>query len=217
MWRRSLAVVVLALALAFAPASSPWLAVRAGDVGILSTGGPSTVVRSGTATVTVQPLQLDTVAVDLRLSITSPGDVTITSATPMYGFTCIGGGRAWSCVAAGVKRWKFLAGSESVAVGELRYPSVANSHVYRCTTAGTTSGGEPSWPTGAGATVTDGSVVWTESGTDHFSFAVAISPTVAYWRWVQVLFSVSYITNVATSPDLNSENDARSWLALVNG
>lgn len=45
-------------------------------------------------------------------------------------------------------------------------PSVANGFFYRCTTAGTTGTTEPVWPTTAGATVTDGTVVWT-----------------AYWWW----------------------------------
>lgn len=37
-------------------------------------------------------------------------------------------------------------------------------HYYRCTVAGTSGVSEPSWPTGAGATVTDGSITWKESG-----------------------------------------------------
>ena len=37
-------------------------------------------------------------------------------------------------------------------------------HYYKCTVAGTSGASEPSWPTGAGATVTDGGVTWKESG-----------------------------------------------------
>lgn len=40
-------------------------------------------------------------------------------------------------------------------------PTVNNGFVYVCTTSGTASGSEPTWPTTIGATVTDGTVVWT--------------------------------------------------------
>jgi len=39
-----------------------------------------------------------------------------------------------------------------------------NGHKYNCTTGGTTAATEPTWPTGTGATVSDGTVVWTENG-----------------------------------------------------
>jgi len=45
--------------------------------------------------------------------------------------------------------------------GQLVTPTVANNYTYRCTTGGTTGGSQPTWPTTIGATVADGSVVWT--------------------------------------------------------
>lgn len=39
-----------------------------------------------------------------------------------------------------------------------------NGHFYICTTAGTSGGSEPTWPTTAAGTVADGTVVWTEVG-----------------------------------------------------
>lgn len=46
----------------------------------------------------------------------------------------------------------------------LRSPTVDNDHVYRLITAGTSGAVEPTWPTAAGATVTDGTCVWQEAG-----------------------------------------------------
>lgn len=43
-------------------------------------------------------------------------------------------------------------------------PTVPNNHYYKCTTAGTSGGTEPIWPT-TGGTVTDGTAVWTDMGT----------------------------------------------------
>lgn len=48
-------------------------------------------------------------------------------------------------------------------VGDFVVPTVTNGHTFRCTTAGTSGGGEPTWSTGAGTTTADNTVVWTES------------------------------------------------------
>lgn len=51
-------------------------------------------------------------------------------------------------------------------LGERIIPTQAklNAHYYRVTTAGTSGSTEPAWPTGGGATVSDGTAVHTESG-----------------------------------------------------
>ncbi len=54
------------------------------------------------------------------------------------------------------------AGTAYVA-GSFVQPTTLNGHCYKCTSPGTTAAAEPAWPTGAGATVTDGGVTWTES------------------------------------------------------
>lgn len=62
--------------------------------------------------------------------------------------------------------WNWLPAT-AVVVGEMACPSDSfslngNGHTYRCTTPGTTGAAEPTWPTAEGATVDDGTVVWTE-------------------------------------------------------
>lgn len=54
----------------------------------------------------------------------------------------------------------------AVLAGDTVIPTVPNGHLYRCTTPGTTAGTDPVWPTGSGATVTDGTAVWTEATPD---------------------------------------------------
>lgn len=54
--------------------------------------------------------------------------------------------------------------STNVLLNDIYLPTIANGHRYKVTTAGATGSTEPSWPTGAGATVSNGSVVFTEDG-----------------------------------------------------
>jgi len=54
-------------------------------------------------------------------------------------------------------------------VGQYVTPATPNTHVYKCTTAGTTGSGTPTYPTTAGGTVTDGGVVWTEVGVNKLN------------------------------------------------
>lgn len=54
--------------------------------------------------------------------------------------------------------------STAYALNTYRVPTASNGFVYKATTAGTSAGTEPTWPTTIGATVTDGTVVWTNVG-----------------------------------------------------
>jgi len=64
----------------------------------------------------------------------------------------------------GVYVWRY--DLQTLSSGDLVVPSEAraNGHFYRVTTTGTGTAAEPTWPTGSGATVSWGSVVFTESG-----------------------------------------------------
>lgn len=86
--------------------------------------------------------------------------------------------------------------SAAVALGDTVLPATPNGRIYKCTTAGTTGAGEPTWPITAAGTVTDGTAVWTEQTTDmiggtfteatYGSYArQALAPTLANWAGTQ--------------------------------
>lgn len=56
--------------------------------------------------------------------------------------------------------------SAAVSAGDTVIPTTPNGRLYRCTTAGTTGAGEPTWPMTDAGTVTDGTAVWTEMTPD---------------------------------------------------
>lgn len=61
-------------------------------------------------------------------------------------------------------------------LGTLRQPILSNGFRYRVTTAGTSAGTEPTWPTvGLGSTVTDGTVVWTLESAHHGASEITLA------------------------------------------
>lgn len=60
--------------------------------------------------------------------------------------------------------------STAYALGDRVIPAAHNGHAYVCTTAGTSGASAPTWPTTQGATVTDGTAVWTEAGADGVEY-----------------------------------------------
>lgn len=54
--------------------------------------------------------------------------------------------------------------SHGYVVGELGVPNTDDGHIYVVQGGGTSGAAEPTWPTGAGANVTDGTVTWKEAG-----------------------------------------------------
>lgn len=72
------------------------------------------------------------------------------TATPFTTYSAIYPGATWLA-------------SRTYKVGDLVVPVVANGHFFRCTTAGISGAGEPSWTTTPAGTTTDNTVTWTES------------------------------------------------------
>jgi hypothetical protein len=66
--------------------------------------------------------------------------------------------------------------------GRARVPTdgAKNGHFYRITahTTGITGSTEPTWPTGAGATVVDGGVTWTESGSTSITAGTPVETVI---------------------------------------
>jgi hypothetical protein len=58
-------------------------------------------------------------------------------------------------------------GTTVYGLGQQVVPTTLNGFVYEVTTAGTSGGGEPTWPTTIGGTVVDGTVTWTAVESDQ--------------------------------------------------
>ena len=69
------------------------------------------------------------------------------------------------------------------ALNDRRAPITRNGHIYLATTPGTSGASEPAFPTALNATVTDGSVVWTEAGGSWAPTYDLNAAAAEGWRW----------------------------------
>ena len=87
---------------------------------------------------------------------------------------------------------------EAQIIGDLLVPSTLNGYLYRCTTAGTTGATEPTWPVAVGATVSDGTAVWT------CGVATAAAGTVSMEAVLQQMLNDSPVSLTLYAPDASS-------------
>lgn len=59
------------------------------------------------------------------------------------------------------EQYEDWAATTAYVLDDIVEPSTPNGYAYRCTTAGTSGGSEPTWGTTLGGTTADGTVVWT--------------------------------------------------------
>lgn len=60
--------------------------------------------------------------------------------------------------------------STEYQLGDIVRPATANDHIYVCVAAGTSGGTAPTWTTGRGDLITDGTVEWQEAGIGYVRF-----------------------------------------------
>lgn len=110
--------------------------------------------------------------------------------------------------------------STAVTTSSYVVPNTGNGRLYKCTTAGTTAGSEPTWPTTNGGTVSDGTAVWTEQTTAMEAGTFPVEVTGGSYARVAVAASLANFagtqgagTTVASngSSGVTSNNNAITW------
>jgi len=95
-------------------------------------------------------------------------------------------------------------------------PTTANGRSYLCTTAGTTAGTEPTWPTANAGTVADGTVVWTEVGNGgSANWRILQHTTAGETAGVVVDTGVAVVAN--TWYIIEASYNGTQWIWTING
>jgi hypothetical protein len=107
--------------------------------------------------------------------------------------------------------------STAVTSAQTTMPATPNGHMYRCSTAGTTGSGEPTWPTTSGGTVTDGTAVWTEMTPDFQANNSSVTGSEAtYGGYARVALSGLMGASSAGSASNSSVINMPSWTSGAN-
>lgn len=110
-------------------------------------------------------------------------------------------------IAGGGTTYTDWAATTAYSLTDRRKPTVANGFFYEVTTAGTSGGAEPTWPTTLGNTVSDGTVSWTCTGY-YTTLPTSHGPGVA--------FLDGYVTIMTSNAEIfhSDVNDPYTWGAL---
>lgn len=207
------------VALIFALVALP---TRASDLQILSFSGPLAGAANTNVSYSLQIQNSGPETTNASLLISPLHGQTFQSLTKPASWTCntpsVNAAGDVTCTNTAFAKTTAWVANEVVALNEFRFPTTPNGHWYKATTAGTThSTTEPTWNLGSGSTTSDGSVVWTEQGTDTFTLTVKIPSGTTLWTWTQVLSFLSFTPTSTSPPDPTEENDWAYAPTRVNG
>lgn len=104
------------------------------------------------------------------------------------------------------------ANSTAYSVGQIATPG--NGHWYMVTTAGTTGGSAPTWPTTDGGTVSDGTATWTEMGRGNTLWQ--LKATLPDWDATGGSLAGKYIVFYDRTPSTNATRPLIGYWDLNN-
>lgn len=170
-----------------------------GGVGYAMAAVGNKVYSNGTAVLT---LATSTGKVGFTEFVSSTGTVTLILLDGTNGYVFSSPTTPVQISSAAQPVW---VASTAYSINQVVRPTTDNGLIYRCTTAGTSSGTEPTWPTTGGVTVNDGSVVWTS---EVFAFPSPHLPTPIF------LDAYLFVAKVGSEDIYNSDLDnPNAWTA----
>lgn len=106
--------------------------------------------------------------------INNKGKIRSHSVVIEIEYRAVGAGTWLAFVSGYTPLYPYWQASAAQSIDDAILPTTHNGHYYVCIGAGTTGATEPTWPTGAGSTINDGTVAWQEAGAVDGPSAVTI-------------------------------------------